>query len=117
MGHQGPRVEWQHPWSLGKVDELKGVRQTRWMQWQGRRLGGGNTALLGVPTLSELWSTRGPVPLGPDHKDLGCWSKVSAHASLLSAWGSGQAGPKRGGTTRAELYRPLRSGLPLPGLR
>ena len=72
--------------------------------------------MLGVPTLSELWSTRGAVPLGPDHKDLGCQSEVSAHASLLSAWGSGQAGPTWGGTTRAEMYRPLRPGLPPPGL-
>lgn len=117
MGHQGPRVEWQHPWSLGRVDALKGARQPRWMQWQGRRLGGGNRALLGVPTLSELRSTaRGTVPLGPDHRDIGCRSEVCARASLLSAWGSGQAGPKRGSTTRAGLYGHLRSGLPLPGL-
>ena len=72
--------------------------------------------MLGVPGLSEVWcTTRGAMPLGPDQEDLGCQSEVSALASLLSAWESGQGMPRWGGTPRAELQRSLKLGLSLPG--
>lgn len=55
------------------------------------------------------------MPLGPDQEDLGCQSEVSALASLLSAWESGQVMPRWGGTSRAELQRPQKLGLSQPG--